>query len=38
MKSLIFHVTCVHTNARHRLCVLHRVAVLKLGSPEGSLA
>ena len=30
MKSLIFHVTCVHTNACHHGCVPHRVTVLKL--------
>ena len=29
-KSLIFHVTCAHTNVRHRGCVLHTVAVLKI--------
>ena len=30
MKSLIFHVTCAHTNACHHGCVPHIVTVLKL--------
>ena len=30
MKLLIFHVTSVHTSARHRRFIPHMVAVLKL--------
>ena len=29
-KSLIFHVTCTHTNACHCGCIPHTVTVLKL--------